>query len=153
MVDLYNHTIIVDYINKKIKKDEVDEPDEIIGIMGGMDGLGEPVEDNDIQQEKYQKMLLKCLYCDEYNDRDVVDRIDNIYNIVKNNECIQKYCAKVQQSVPMLSLMPNVDKKAPNSFMFLFAYDYFEYFHLCLVDLIDTGDITPENNEFFINKL
>jgi hypothetical protein len=53
----------------------------------------------------------------------------------------------------MLSLVPNIEKKAPNSFMFLFAYDYFEYFHLCLVDLIKTGDITQENNDNIIKKL
>ena len=134
MVNLYNHNIIVDYINKNIKEDETDE-------------------DNDIKHEKYQKMFLECLYLQEYNDTEVMERIDSLYNLVKSNYTIKKYCEKIQQIVPMLSLVPDIEKKAPNSFMFLFAYDYFEYFHLCLVDLIKTGDITQENNENIIKKL
>ncbi len=130
MVDFYNHNIIVDYINN-IKEDE----------------------ENDIKQEKYQKMFLECLYFEEYNDTEVGDRIDSIYNIVKNNDCIKKYCEKMQKIVPILSLMTNVEKKAPNAFIFLFAYDYFEFFHLCLVDLFNTGNITHENNENIIKKL
>jgi hypothetical protein len=98
-------------------------------------------------------MFLECLYFEEYNDTEVGDRIDSIYNIVKDNDCIKKYCEKMQKKVPILSLMTNVEKKAPTAFIFLFAYDYFEYFHLCLVDLIKIGYITQENNENIIKKI
>ncbi len=134
MVDIYNHNIIVDYINNNINEDDTDEG-------------------NNKKQEQYQKLFLECLYFEEYNDTDVIEHIDSIYNLVKSNDTIKLYCEKIQQSVPMLSLVPNIEKKAPNSFMFLFAYDYFEYFHLCLVDLIKTGDITQENNDNIIKKL
>ena len=133
MEDLYNHNIIVEYINNNINDDETDEG-------------------NSEKQEIYQKMFLKCLYLEEYNDTEVMGRIDSLYNRVKSNDTIKKCCEKIQQNVPMLSLVPDIENKAPNSFMFLFAYDYFEYFHLCLVDLIKAGDITQENEKNIMKK-
>ena len=131
---LYNQNIIVEYINNNINDDDTDEG-------------------NSEKQERYQKMFLKCLYFEEYNDTEVMERIDSLYNPVKTNDTIKECCEKIQQNVPMLSLVPDIENKAPNSFMFLFAYDYFEYFHLCLVDLIKTGDITQENTKNIMKKL
>ena len=113
MEDLYNQNIIVEYINNNINEGDTDEG-------------------NSEKQERYQKMFLECLYFEEYNDTEVMERIDSLYNQVKINDTIKKYCEKIQQFVPMLSLVPDIENKAPNSFMFLFAYDFFEYFHLCL---------------------
>ena len=142
MNDFYNHNIIVDYNNNNNNNNNVDG-----------NNIGNNVDVDVTDEERYQKQYLECLYFDEYNDTEVMCRIYSIYNLLKDNNEIKKYCDKIQQLVPMLSLIPNIEDKAPNAFIFLFSYDYFEYFHLCLIDLIKTGTITQENDEKIMQKI
>ena len=97
----------------------------------------------------YQDNFLKFLNIQSYEDIDVVDTIDQIYDLMKDNDFIKKCIHHISNNSNFATLCPDDSY----SFLLLFSYHYFEYFYPCLVDLYRSNEVTIENQNIILNIL
>ena len=96
--------------------------------------IGEDIDDEDM------------LYL--YDQDAIFDGMDTIYNSTNKNPLFNKIYET--SAGKMLSLDPNI------GLAIVFSYDYFSYFHCCLVDFLKNPQDFSENNDNYrilMNKL
>ena len=101
--------------------------------------------DNDEELYKilYQIQLLHAFKIQTFDEKKLVDKQNNIYKIIKDN-------------IDIIKLLDILEKKYINFnknclFQILFSYDYFQYFHVCLIDIFNNNKIKEENLKKLIN--
>jgi hypothetical protein len=101
-------------------------------------------EDSISEQERefvrdviYRQELLDILGIDKYNEKEIDKGIHELYEKVKENDCI-KEC--------MLKLTEQFMRTDPDfGLMIMFSYDYLHLTHLCISEFLDTGKIAETN--------
>ena len=96
----------------------------------------------------YRQELLNVLDIDyENNDEDneekISEAIKDLYNRVKDSNCLRKCMVKVVQKHMNVGKYMTIDEEL--GMMLLFSYDYMYLTHICISEFIETGDIDDDN--------
>jgi hypothetical protein len=90
-----------------------------------------------IRDTIYRQELLNILGMEDYNEYEMNKTIHNLYNKVK--ECRElKECM-----IKLASHFMSMDEEF--GLMLLFSYDYMHLTHVCVCELLETGDISEKN--------
>jgi hypothetical protein len=108
-------------------------------------------EEDDKKNIEYQNQLLSAFNVNNQNISKINEIQCKLYEIYKENECLRDiliYFKNNQKIIPLeLSLK--------TCFVFLFSYDFFEQFHLCLQDINSKCIVSEKNKKkiyFLIKK-
>ena len=93
------------------------------------------------ENDEYREQLLKFFNINEYDSNVIIDKIDHIYDNIKNFDELHKYLKRITRC----SYFKDDDDKA--NMLLLFSYDYFQEFSYCLKDIIKYNKITDVNNK------
>jgi translation elongation factor EF-Ts len=104
----------------------------------------------------YRQELLNVLDIDyENNDEDneekISEAIKDLYNRVKDSNCLRKCMVKVVQKHMNVGKYMTSDEEL--GMMLLFSYDYMYLTHICISEFIETGNIDDENIRKLVNIL
>lgn len=93
----------------------------------------------------YQSLFLSFMGLDQYKDKIVTSKLNNIYTILKSNTFVMN-CVKTLKSHSNYASICIDDTYV---FLLLFSYDYFEYFYKYLQNLYNSND-TSKDEEYII---
>ena len=104
----------------------------------------------------YRQELLNVLDIDyENNDEDneekISEAIKDLYNRVKDSNCLRKCMVKVIQKHMNVGKYMTSDEEL--GMMLLFSYDYMYLTHICISEFIETGKISDENIKKLVKAL
>ena len=104
----------------------------------------------------YRQELLNVLDIDyENNDEDneekISEAIKDLYNRVKDSNCLRKCMVKVIQKHMNVGKYMTSDEEL--GMMLLFSYDYMYLTHICISEFIETGNIDHENIKKLVKAL
>jgi translation elongation factor EF-Ts len=104
----------------------------------------------------YRQELLNVLDIDyENNDEDneekISEAIKDLYNRVKDSNCLRKCMVKVVQKHMNVGKYMTSDEEL--GMMLLFSYDYMYLTHICISEFIETGKISDENIKKLVKAL
>ena len=87
--------------------------------------------------EEYKLEFLKAFQLDDWDEDKVKEKMDNIFNMIKNESFLKIMVNKIK-SVPQYGFIINLNKKEEEeiAFRMLFCFDYFSLMHECIVDFI-----------------
>jgi hypothetical protein len=110
--------------------------DEIFKGLENIDIMTEK-DKEEFQDAYYRYELLSILGLEEYDEKELVAAVSDLYEKVKDctelKECMLKLAANFMSLDEELGLM------------FLFAYDYMYLSHICISEFLETGKITEDN--------
>ena len=89
--------------------------------------------------------ILNIDYENSYDDNEekISEAIKELYNRVKDSNCLRKCMVKVVQKHMNVGKYMTSDEEL--GMMLLFSYDYMYLTHICISEFIETGDIDDEN--------
>lgn len=90
---------------------------------------------------EYRKQLLDFFYLDHYNTNLIIEKIDDIYDSIKDFRELHQYLKKITR----FSYFNDDDHKG--NMLLLFSYDYFQEFSFCLKDIVKYNKITDINHK------
>jgi translation elongation factor EF-Ts len=104
----------------------------------------------------YRQELLNVLDIDyENNDEDneekISEAIKDLYNRVKDSNCLRKCMVNVVQKHMNVGKYMTSDEEL--GMMLLFSYDYMYLTHICISEFIETGKISDENIKKLVKAL
>jgi hypothetical protein len=108
-------------------------------IFKGLENIGEMTEKDkeEFQDAYYRYELLSILGLEEYDEKELVAAVSDLYEKIKDctelKECMLKLAANFMSLDEELGLM------------FFFAYDYMYLSHICISEFLETGKITEDN--------
>jgi hypothetical protein len=85
----------------------------------------------------YRQELLDIFCLNDYNEKEMDNRVHELYEKIKGSEELQEAIVK------LLDKYMIVDKEL--GLMLLFAYDYMYLTHLCVSEFLEFGNISPHN--------
>jgi hypothetical protein len=103
------------------------------------------LEDDDISEDEkdfirdviYRQELLDILGIEEYNEKELVVAIHELYEIVKHHEFLKECMIQVAKKF--------MNKNEEFGLMVLYSYDYMYLTHICVSEFLDKGKITDIN--------
>ena len=117
---------------------------------------------NEMEQEDlYRHQMLQALSLKNWNSEKVEEKINTLYNHLKNyNDIIIIFDAlrknnKVMSFIDLFKCSQKLSKDAENELLFrmLFSFEYFYYAHRCFIELINTKKIKDSILNNLINKI
>jgi hypothetical protein len=104
----------------------------------------------------YRQELLNVLDIDyenddEDNEEKISEAIKDLYNRVKDSNCLRKCMVKVVQKHMNVGKYMTSDEEL--GMMLLFSYDYMYLTHICISEFIETGKISDENIKKLVKAL
>lgn len=95
----------------------------------------------------YQIQLLQAFNLEEWDDTEVMNTIDELYNDLEKDKSLALILEKistVQEIVDMIQDMKDKNDKDRIWFTLLFEFNYFDLFHNCILDFTHKGAIGEE---------
>ena len=96
---------------------------------------------HDTKHSQYQRDFLNIFYLDEYEGKKVLSITDYLWSCIMKSDddafkkIIRHYCTDI------------------NGFLFLFAFDSLNAFHICIKDLYNNGIVKPSNIQFLESQI
>tara|TARA_B100000900_G_C20495628_1_gene681451 strand:+ start:477 stop:827 length:351 start_codon:yes stop_codon:yes gene_type:complete len=90
---------------------------------------------------EYRKQLLDFFNLDDYDTNVIINKIDEIYDNIKDFRELNQYLKKITR----FSYFKDDDHKG--NMLLLFSYDYFEEFSFCLKDIVKYNKISVINHK------
>ena len=118
---LYNTSLNIDYKHEKYKNE------------------------NNIE---YQKQFLKAFYIEKYDEKIVIEKMDQIYDDICNDNNMKKLFNEVKNRNKIFPF----ELKDKDLFSLLFSYDTFDLLHLFIKDYYENDYVNDKTYENFINK-
>ena len=94
-------------------------------------------EKNFIRDTLYKEDLLNILGINEYNEEQVNNAIHELYIRIKDHKAFTIFITK------LAGHFMSTDEEL--GLMILFAYDYLYLSHICISELLETGNISDKN--------
>ena len=103
------------------------------------------LEDDDISEDEkefirdviYRQELLDILGIEEYNEKELVAEIHELYKKVKKNTFFKECMIQVAKNF--------MNKDEEFGLMVLYSYDYMYLTHICVSEFLNKGEITDIN--------
>ena len=108
---------------------------------------------NELRDIQYQQDFLQVFSLGSYNDIDVNKKIKELYAQIKENPRMREILQKFSEKASVLWMQPKLRDDLEIGMVLLFSYDYFDLFHICLVEFFQSGAICDENFEKLMKKL
>lgn len=108
--------------------------------------------DYNYQEDLYRVQLLQILNCETFDEDVVNNKLDILYNSLKNELFIKQILEKIKNSkdlelfIHLLGL--NTDDVL---FRFLFKFEYFIYFHRCLSEYYNNNNVSKKTLDNLFN--
>jgi len=108
--------------------------------------------DFNYQEDLYRVQLLQALYCNKFNEGVINNKVENLYNSLKNELFIKQILEKMKSSknlelfIHLLGL--NTDDVL---FRFLFKFEYFVFFHKCLCEYYNNKCVSKKTLDNLLN--
>ena len=100
----------------------------------------------------YRKQVLDVFYLKKYNDDKISVCLKNIYEVIKNYKQIQLIIDKVKAFKYAKIFI--IDENERNLYLiFLFSFEYFDFFHNCLKELNENKIISEKTFNILMNAL
>ena len=96
----------------------------------------------------YQKQFLKAFYIEEYDEKKVIKKMDQIYDDICNDNNMKKLFDEIKKRNKIFPF----ELKDKDMFSLLFSYDTFDLLHLFIKDYYENDYISDKTYETFINK-
>ena len=101
------------------------------------------------QEMLYQIQLLQAFDLKTWDDQKVKVTIEELYTAIESDPSIAvilENMSKVEALQPIISMTPHTTKREKNLLLFslLFQYEYFDWFHNCVIDFTHKGAIQEE---------
>jgi hypothetical protein len=97
------------------------------------------------QEQLYKIQLLQAFNLENWDDYDVNTIVIELYNLLQADPHLQTILAKVatiedlQVYINMAGADTDVNERNILLFTFLFQYDFFNLFHMCIIDFMHKG--------------
>ncbi len=104
-------------------------------------------DDTEESNMLYQIQLLQFFNLSQFCENKINQKIDIIYNNIKNYPQIIKLLNLVKQKNNKINLDNNI------YFKFLFSYDYFDIFLIALREITHSQNINPNTFNLLINSI
>lgn len=101
------------------------------------------------QDTIYRQEILKAFNLIMYDHEKMMDSISNLYNKYKENTQIKEIMTLLKESNKYSFLFNN----SQDLFTLLFSFEYFYYFHACILELEQSNSISEIIYEKIINVL
>tara|TARA_X000000950_G_C13921406_1_gene663650 strand:+ start:20109 stop:20492 length:384 start_codon:yes stop_codon:yes gene_type:complete len=118
---LYNTSLNIDYKHEKYKNENNSE---------------------------YQKQFLKAFHIEKYDEKIVIEKMDQIYDDICNDNNMKKLFNEVKNRNKIFPF----ELKDKDLFSLLFSYDTFDLVHLFIKDYYENDYVNDKTYENFINK-
>jgi hypothetical protein len=96
----------------------------------------------------YQKQFLKAFYIEEYDEKKVIKKMDQIYDDICNDNNMKKLFDEIKKRNKIFPF----ELKDKDMFSLLFSYDTFDLLHLFIKEYYENDYISDKTYETFINK-
>ena len=100
------------------------------------------ISDTFLSNEQYKKDLLNVFSLQSYNHKKIMNEINILYDKLKKNTQIKELLTNIKLNNHTLTFL--LDNES--SFIILFSFEYFNYFHVCLSYLLTDK---PINEDYF----
>ena len=108
---------------------------------------------NELRDVQYQQDFLQVFSLGTYDDIDVNKKIKELFAQIKENPRMREILQRFSEKASVIWMQPKLRDDLEIGMVLLFSYDYFDLFHICLVDFFQSGTICGENFENLIKKL
>ena len=109
----------------------------------------------DYKDEKYkdktgefQKQFLKAFYIESYDEKIIIEKMDEIYNDISNDNNMKKLFNEIKKRNKIFPF----DLTDKDMFSLLFSYDTFDLLHLFIQEFYEKEYVSDETYNTFINN-
>ena len=97
---------------------------------------------------EFQKQFLKAFYIGSYDEKIMIEKMDEIYNDISNDSNMKKLFDEIKKRNKIFPF----ELKNKDMFSLLFSYDTFDLIHLFIKDYYENDYIDDKTYEMFLNK-
>ena len=104
------------------------------------------MDNDDDRNFMYQIQILQAFGLRQFNEDEMSENVLQLYHELK-------YCNEIQEILEEgVKANPQINMTHAIMFMCLFSYDFFDFFHKCLIDYFTSGSILEESKRNMIDK-
>jgi hypothetical protein len=93
----------------------------------------------------YKYDLISIFGLHDFLEEQIIEKIDNIYKRMIQNEEIKHICSNIQKTINAHGVFNKINEnKDFETFMILFSYDHLHLFYPCICEFLDKGTIDNE---------
>ena len=100
------------------------------------------------QHEIFQKQFLKAFCIGSYDEKIIIEKMDEIYNDISNDNNMKKLFNEIKKRNKIFPF----DLTDKDMFSLLFSYDTFDLLHLFIQEFYEKEYVSDETYNTFINN-
>ena len=104
------------------------------------------MDNDDDRNDLYQIQFLQAFGLRQFNEDEMSENVLQLYHELKDCNEIQEILEEGVKANPQMNMTHAI------MFMCLFSYDFFDFFHKCLIDYFTSGSILEESKRNMIDK-
>jgi hypothetical protein len=99
----------------------------------------------DLSDIIYKYDLISIFGLDDFLEEQIIEKIDNLYKLMIENEEIDKLCSNIYETINAHGVFSKINEsQCFEKFMILFSYDNLHLFYPCICEFLDKGIISNE---------
>jgi hypothetical protein len=102
-------------------------------------------EKEELRDIIYKYDLIRIFELDDFLEEIIIDKINDLYNIMIQNNEIKTICSSIRTSINAHGVFKKTNANDDfENFMILFSYDYLHVFYPCICDFFKKGIISHD---------